>query len=252
MGTGTYTKDTAIEEIQGYDQTINIAGTPSNYRALVPGFSDYRMVCDTAWRLSLAPKILHVLYYDATDGSYTDYTTQATDGLSTTHVPLDAMATDDYLYIGTTGISWLYFDIGTNANAEAATLDMEYCSTAATASAGPTFSDVAADSDQTTNGGATLAIDGEYVFTKPASVRSKLGTLVAPTYSKCYWLRFKPSAALSATVDINEIIPVYPDATNLAYMSAATEYIVRLNPAKVGGWYAQCSAEKHLYFSPMR
>ena len=247
-----YERESPIKEVQGYDQTINVAGTPSNYSAVVPGFSEYKFVCDTAWRLSLAPKLLHALYYTAASATFTEYTTQVTDGLSTTHMPLDGMLTTDYVYLGTSAPAWFYFDIGTNVNATVTTLDVEYCSTAQTLSAEPVFTDVAADSDQTDAAGATLGVDGEYVFTKPAVVRSRLGTGAASKYSKCYWIRFKPSAPLSATVDINEIIPIYPDATNLAYMSAAVEYNVRLDLSNVGGWYAQCSAEKHLYITPIK
>jgi len=245
--------DAPIYEVCGEDQTINVAGTPSNYQQIRPGFREVKLVCDTAWRLGLAPKLVHCLYYAAAAGTYTEYTTYATDTLTTTHVPLDGMLATDYLYLGTsTPVLGFYFNIGTAVQDEAATLDFEYCSTAMSATATLAFTDVAGDSDQTDVAGDTLKQDGEYVFTYVDAKRSRLGTYQSPLFSKCHWYRFKPSATLTATTDILGILPIYKSATDLAYMSAAVEYNIGLDTAQVGGWYAQCSAEKHLYISWIR
>jgi len=228
----------AIEVMEGETKTLS---TTAGYIAFKPGFDEVTLYSDSAWRLALSPALLHVLYFNGT--TYVDYKPEATDRSSSTHVPLDGMTTSHYLYLGTAEpILGVYFDIGTNVQAEAATLDVEYCSTAVALGATIAFTDVAADSDGTTSGGATLAVDGVYTWTLPAIKRSILGTYAAPEkYALCYWTRFKPSATLSATVDINEIIPVYQN-TNYAYKEPGVIYNFRLNPARIGGFVVAATA----------
>jgi hypothetical protein len=216
--------------LEGENKTLS---TTAGYIAVNPGFHEVKLSCPESWRLALSPKLLHCLYYNGT--TYTEYTSSVTDRLSTTHLPLDAMANTHYVYLGTTDpILGVYVDVGSNVNAEAATLDVEYCSTAIARGATIAFTDVAGDSDGTDSGGATLAQDGAYTWTLPAVKESVLGTFAAQIFSKCFWMRFKPSAALSATVDVNEIIPIYKN-TSYAYMEAGVEYQISLNTAKVGG-----------------
>jgi hypothetical protein len=217
--------------------------TTADYIAVKPGWHEVKMYCATQWRLALSPALVHCLYYLASAGTYTEYKTQATDGLSTTHVPLDAMATGDYLYMGFSEPALgVYIDVGTNAQANAATLDVEYCSTAVAQGATLAFTDVAGDSDGTTSGGAALAIDGVYTWTLPSAwVRSTLGTYATPTYTKCYWIRFAPSATLSAAVDLNEIIPVYQNV-NYGYMEPGLEYQFTFEPSRCGGFVVKATA----------
>jgi len=210
--------------------------TVASYLAFKPGFDGVIMYSSAAWRRALSPALLHVLYYDATDGSYTSYKTQATDRISTTHVPLDAMATGDYLYLGFSAPALgVQIDIGDNANSNDVELDVEYCSTAVAAGATLAFTNVEGDNDGTDSSG-TLAVDGVYVWTLPTAwVRSTLGTYATSLYSKCYWIRFCPTGALSATVDVNEIIPVYKNA-NYTYYEASTSYITQLDYTRNGGF----------------
>lgn len=233
MATQTWDKPLIAQE----GETVTLASDHADYLAVKPGFDGVIMYCASAWRRALAPALLHVLYYDATDGSYTNYRAHATDGLSTTHVPLDAMPTADFLYLGfSEPVLGVYIDVGANVNAEAATLAVKNCTTAVAQGATIAFTDVTGDSDGTDNAGATLGQDGAYVWTLPTNwVRSTLGTYASPLYSKCYWIQIAPSATLSATVDINEIIPIYKNAS-YAYMEAATSYVDQLNYTKVGGF----------------
>ena len=122
-----------------------------------------------------------------------------TDRSSSTHVPLDALGTSDYVYLGFSEPALgVYIDVGTNVNATAATLDVEYCSTAAGVGSTIAFTDVAGDSDGTTSGGATLAQDGVYTWTLPTAWKpSYLGTAAAPLFSYCWWIRFAPSTGSS-------------------------------------------------------
>jgi len=230
MATYTWDKPLTVEE----GETASLTTTAS-YLALKPGFDGVIMYSASAWRRALSPALIHVLYYKASSGVFTSYRTEATDRLATTHVPLDGMATDDYLYLGFSApVLGIYIDMGSNVNVNAATLDVEYCSVAVPGAL--TFTDVSGDSDGTASAGATLAVDGVYTWTLPTDwVRSTLGTSAAPLYTKCYWIRFNPSATLSVTVDLNEIIPVYKNAS-YGYHEAATSYINQLDPTRNGGF----------------
>ena len=211
-----------------YGETVSLTTTAAHL-AFMPTYHEVKMYCSSQWRMGLAPRLARVKYFNAT--TYTDYTAHATDRLSTTHVPLDAMAATHYLYLGfKDNVRGFYCDMGTNVNAEVTTLDVEYCS-AITAGVG-TFTDVASDSDGTDVGGAPLAQDGLYSFTLPATVK---GIITALDVEPLYWFRFKPVAALSVTVDINEIIPAC-DTVNYAYMEPGVEYQFALNPIACGAF----------------
>jgi hypothetical protein len=244
----TYTWDKPLVAEEG--DSVTLGSSTLHYLAFKKGFDGVIMECDTAWRRALAPALLEVLYYDTSAGTYTSYWTEATDGGSTGHVPLDAMATGDYLYLGfAEPVRGAYIDIGSNVNANAASLDIEYSSTAVGLGATLAFTDVAGDSDGTVSTGKTMAQDGVITWTVPSAwVRTTLGTHAIPLYRKCYWIRFCPSAALSATVDVNQIIPVYKN-TNYAYMMPATSYVEQLNTARNGGFIMSGTNTKIVYIT---
>ena len=200
-----------------------------------PNYHEVKMYCASDWRMGIAPKLASVQYYLASGTSYTDYTTQATDRVDATHVPLDGMVATDILYLGTTEpVRGFYFNIGANVNAEAATLDVEYMS--ALSSGVATFTDVASDSDGTTSAGATLAQDGVYTFTLLTAGTVKKGIISALNQTAAlYWYRFKPSATLSATVDLVDIIPIC-DTTSYGYMQGGTEYNFSINQSGQGAF----------------
>ena len=185
----TYTWDKPLIAEEGDSKTL-AAASAVTYLAFKKGFDGVIMVCDTAWRRTLAPALVNCLMYDTGLGTYTSYLTEATDGGATGHVPLDAMGTDDYFYMGFSEPALgVWFDIGTNIQDEAATLDVEYCSTAVELGATIAFTDVAGDSDGTNVAGDTLKQDGAYLWTLPSAwKRSTLGTHAVPLYQKCYWI----------------------------------------------------------------
>jgi len=230
-------------EVEGEQISLS---TTADYLAIKPGFHEAKVYCPTEWRLALSPALLHCFYYTAAAGTYTEYKNLVTDRDSTTHLPLDGMLTTDYLYLGFSQPALgVYFDIGTNAQAVTATLDVEYCSTAVAQGTSIVFTDVSGDSDGSASGGATLAVDGVYTWTLPTPdstwKRSTLGTHQAPIGSKCYWIRFAPSATLSDPTDIAEIIPIYQN-TNYMYMEAGVVHEFSINTAKVGGFVFKATA----------
>ena len=239
MANQTWDKPLTAEEGEQASLT-----TTESYLAFKPGFDGVIMYSGSAWRRALSPALVHVLYYDTSESTYTSYKTQATDRLSTTHVKLDAMATGDYLYLGFSQPALgIQIDMGSNVNAEDKELDVEYCSTAVPGTLA--FTNVEGDNDGTDSSG-TLAQDGVYTWTLPTAwVRSTLGTHQIPLYTKCYWIRFCPTGALSTTVDVNEIIPVYKN-TNYAHYQASTSYVSQLDPTRNSGFVLKGSGTQTL------
>ena len=107
-----------------YGETVALTTTAAHLLTM-PNYHEVMFYCASAWRLGLAPKLSSVKLFSTT---YTDYTSQAIDRVSTTHVPLDAMTTAKYLYLGVTEpVRGFYINVATNVNAVPATLDWEYC-----------------------------------------------------------------------------------------------------------------------------
>lgn len=113
--------------VKRFKGTTVSMSTTAAHLAVPQGYNVIRHDAQMPYRLGLAPRLSKVFYYDATDGSYADYTDYALDGNSSTHVPLDAMPAADYLYMGFEQMPrGVYFDIGSNANDQNRTLDVEY------------------------------------------------------------------------------------------------------------------------------
>ena len=247
MSTTTWDKALIAQE----GETASLTTTVS-YLAFKPGFDGVQLYSGSAWRLALAPALLQVLYYSASAGTYTPYVTEATDRLTTTHVPLDGMATTDILYLGFSAPALgVYINMGSNVNAVDTELDVEYCSTANAVGATLAFTNVAGDSDGTDSSG-TLAQDGVYTWTLPTAwKRSTLGTQDVQIGHKCFWIRFSPVATLSATVDVLQIIPVYQNA-NYGYQEASTTYLFQVDRAKHSGFTLKGSTSQTLNVTWLR
>lgn len=225
-----------------YGETVSLTTTASHllYR---PTYHEVMMYCASDWRMGLAPRLASVQYYNAS--TYTDYTTLAIDRSDATHVPLDGMLTTHYLYLGfTLPVRGFYINLdGTNFNDAVATLDMEYCS--AIALGVGTFTDVASDSDGTDVAGDTLKQDGLYSFTLPAVTN---GIITVLGGGNLFWYRFAPSATLSATVDLIDIIPAC-DTVNYAYMQGGSSYQFSLNLVQNGAFEFDHTASDTLNLS---
>lgn len=303
-----YTQGSPIKKL--YGETASLTTTAAHL-AFMPKYHEVSLYCASAWRLGIAPRLIHCLYYNGT--TYTEYVQSVTDRSSSTHLPLDGMTTAHSLYLGfTEPVRGVYFDIGTNVQDEVAALDVEYSydcadasywkitgtitgaltvgetvteTTAADVATGvtatlvysgatyiivkavsgghptlatgydwdgatqscnnvtaiaksdviPFFTDVANDSDGTKSVNDTLKTDGLYTWDLPSMVATQLGTPNAPVASKCYWIKITPSATLSTTVDIDEIIPAC-DTTNYAYMEGGIVYQFNLNEGQNGAF----------------
>jgi len=204
-------------------ESVSLTSTASHL-LFMPTYQEVKMYCATQYRRALCPRLERVVKYTHSGTTYTDYSSAAIDRVDANLVVLDAMGTSDILYLGTKSpVRGFYFNMhATQVNANAATLDMEYMSAISAGTA--TFTDVASDSDGTDSGGATLAQDGLYTFTALAAGTVKSGRISADPLLNVdlYWYRFKPSATLSASIDILDIIPAAYD-TNYGYSEAGSE-----------------------------
>jgi hypothetical protein len=289
-----------------YGETVSLT-TTAQHLLVMPTYHEVMLYCASAWRLGIAPRLSKVAMYAAS--AYTDYTTEAIDRVATTHVPLDGMTTAKTLYLGVTApVRGFYINVATAVNAEAATLDFEYChdvsgytstsnfktltgtisgaltvgetvtgsvsgATGTVVESGATwivvkdvthsgfamaenavgasqacntitaiadvakgtgyFTDVATDVDGTDSpAGTTLGVAGLYSFVLPAVKR---GAILAISNEPLYWYRFTPSATLSTTVSLYDIIPAC-DTVNYAYMEGGNSYQFSINTAEVGAF----------------
>lgn len=252
MATATWDKSLIVQE--GESAAVGLTTTRSSL-AIKPGFDGVQLYSSSAWRLALAPALLQVYFYSASAGTYTSYKAEATDRLTTTHVPLDAMGITDWLYLGFSAPALgVYINMGSNVNSEnTVTLDVEYVDTANAQEATLGFTDVGGDGDTTSSGNATLAVDGFVTWDLPTDwVRSTLGTHADQIGHKCYWIRMSPAEkALSALVDLLQIIPLYKN-TNYGWQEASTTYILEFDSNKCGGLTLMGSATQNLNVTWLR
>jgi len=229
--------DLPLTTIEG--ESLALSSTAA-YASVKKGTRELLMYCSFAWRLALSPALRCVKYYDTSADLYTDYTSSVTDKDSSTHMPLDAMATGDYVYLGFADrVLGIWIDVGTGVNAVEASLDVEYSSTAqvktgTSVTTAVAFTDVTGDSDGTKTSSTTLTKDGVFTWTLVADGTWKKTAIDRISTEELYWIRFCPSAALTNPTDINEIIPVYKN-TDYGYMQASIEYSVPINDEKIGG-----------------
>ena len=144
--------------------------------------------------------------------------TGQTSGVTATHVYDDGST-----YIIVKNMSGGRFVIGEDIDGAAQTCDDITAIDPVTPGTGY-FTDVGTDSDGTLTGTETLSQDGLYAFTLPAVTRGILTNLGGPLY----WYRFTPSATLSATIDVIDLIPAC-DTTDYGYMQGGSVYQVSLN-----------------------
>lgn len=132
--------------------------------------------------------------------AYTDYSTEANDNSASTHVvmgALDTLANQDWmLFSAPTPFIGLAFDMDASVNANAANTTCEYWNGAWTAVSN--FVDG-------TDTGANFAVDAQMTWALPSDwVTSTIDTVTA------YHVRCYTSAALSATVNVDEIEAILP------------------------------------------
>lgn len=152
-----------------------------------------------------------------TDGNatFTDYSTEAQDGSTSTSVTLsslDTLANGDALYVGShLPFSGVNVDIDA-ANGTASVLTVDYRKN------DDTWADTSA-TDGTDSGGATMATDGSVTWTVPSDwTTARLQDLDADTrmqglYGELYWTRWSVSAALDSSTTADHMLAINRDTT---------------------------------------
>lgn len=169
-----------------------------------PGFNavDIEVTSSTieAILVSFAPRIAHLYFYDDSLGTWTDFTTEATDRNTASLVNLSAMQTADRLYVAGTKIhDGLRINVvGTNGSGTANAV-WEY------PTAGSWTNLSATDGTDST---ATLDQDGVVTWTPPATtlwVAARLQDIAVPApvstpkTERYYWTRMRVSANITDT-----------------------------------------------------
>lgn len=197
----------------------NFAGTPTAVVVQLL-FNPYLIVLRTQDNLATA----------------TDYSSNAQDADTATKVTLngqDTAANGDYLYVGShLPFRGVNVDVN-NTNGNASVLAVDYWN-------GSAWADVSA-TDGTASGGATFAQDGNVTWTVPAAwAKGRLRTIASASadapacYDELYWTRFKVSAALDSTTDLNSLLAMN---RSTAYAEFLASYTVEQEFPKGPGGY---------------
>jgi hypothetical protein len=141
--------------------------------------------------------------------SYTDYSANVVDNSAATYASiggLNTKANGNWIVIGGP-VPFIGFaaDMTANVNTNAATLAGEYYN-------GTAWANLTNLLDATTSSGATFGKDGPVTWSLPSDwAASTMGSITA------YWARFSVSAALSATVQVEEcdLIQVLSEAVDI-------------------------------------
>ena len=174
---------------------ISLSTTPS-YLWRDTDAHEVEFYCDVDFRINLAPRIKHLMFYDATDGSFTDGADEAQDGDTSTALTLNSMQTDDYIYVMTEDpIVGLYLDLG-DKNDNASVLTINYWKDAATDAWADTT-----NTDGTDVGGDTFKQDGLNYWTQPSDEITK-PDLDGSRLPEGYWYQLSIGAALDSSCTI--------------------------------------------------
>lgn len=132
--------------------------------------------------------------------SFTDYTTEAQDGSTSTDITLSSLSTlanGDYVLVGAhTPFSGLVVDVD-STNSTASVLTVSYWNGSAWVTTSAT--------DGTASGGATFAQDGSITWTVP-SAWAQYEPVVG--LGKMFWVRLTVSAALDSSTTLNSLIAI--------------------------------------------
>ncbi|MDP2662624.1 MAG: hypothetical protein Q8R28_18050 [Dehalococcoidia bacterium] len=150
-------------------------------------------------RFLVCPALYQALFYDDSAGTYTEIGPNITDRDSGTTGSVTAMTSADELYLFPATpqrIRGFYVNVdGSNVNANASTMTVNYWN-------GTAWADTSA-TDGTASGGATLAQDGEVLWTLPSD---EAVHTTGVNGIKGYIYQIVVSATLSADTAIEELI----------------------------------------------
>jgi len=245
LGESAVTLSTSVPGLVSARRIIN-----NTYADLNREFKAVKLYCASDWKFLTTPRIKVVWYYDTSATTYYNYTQKVINCDVSDHLPLDGMVhgtTGDYLYVGCVDtFLGLYFVVdSSNKNANTATLDVEYYN-------GSDWTDVTGDSDGTdssgASSGATLEQSGNYVWTLPTT----WARVAVNGSEKLYYIRFKPSATLSAAVDIEGMVAINKGTSYGWVPGGQTESFTYQSDLVGGLQYLSVSGTPSLYITWIR
>ncbi len=192
------------------------------------GVSTINCWCASAWQLKLCPRPTAVFKSIDSGVTFTDYTSQATDGnpatvISMSDFPLTTgffyviLPSDTPMDVGCALYNGLWVDVVT-ANGTTSTLTCKYWKGSWTS---------LSITDNTVSSSKTLAIDGTITWTAVTDA-----TKVEINGKTGYVLRFEVSATLDDDVTLGNIVVLTADTG--AYLAANTVYDFAVHPS-IGG-----------------
>lgn len=165
----------------------------------------------TACTIQLCPVLRQAFTYIGT--TYTDVTSSLADRDTATTVSMNSWATSSILYLGCDeAFRGIYVDVG-NTNTENANIDAEYWN-------GSAWTDLT-ETDGTNAGAGSLAQDGAITWTVPTDW---VATTVNSSASM-FWVRFKWSITLDATVTIRDAVLLNQDVSAGSFASGVVHEI---------------------------
>ena len=200
-------------------ETVTLATTVAfpQTKGIPPGMNNLQVHAPSATleniSLILTPKIVKLWYYDdSATTKYVDLTSALTDRNTSTGTgsSLNSFATADFIYFGCDNrFRGLSVDV-TNTNGTASAATVEYWN-------GTAWTSITVTDTTESPGGTPLGQDGLLSWTVPTdwvrtSVNSEPRTL--------YWVRYKVSVALDATVSIVEVSTLANTVLNSADTNA--------------------------------
>ena len=214
---------------------ISLTTTPS-YLWRDSDAQEVEFFCDADFRINIAPRIKQLLFYDDTDESYTDYSSEAQDGDADVAIVLSSMQTADRIYVRTEEpILGIYFDIlATNDAVSVMTINYWKDATPdAWADTGNT--------DGTDVGGDTLKQDGLNYWTAPSD------EIIHPAFGgqpKGYWYQITISGALDSAVELVQAMALSKRSSSQAptvVLKASTYHSFKMDTENTGGFQIDVS-----------
>lgn len=183
--------------------------------------------------VGFGPRIKRIYFYDASVPAWINYSDAGIDRNTATSIALNAMQTDDRLYVGFAApAEGLAVDVGSTNSAGTATSTWEAFLNASQ------WTDLSAtDGTRSTR---TFAQDGLVTWTvlqgwKAAKLADTGATDTPPSTERLYWVRQQPSAALADTsITLLEIAALLSNVVNAADDTLTGEDLVRITTTNGG------------------
>lgn len=191
---------TPVRDLWNAPESPVTLGTTASFIQLPPEAYGIELFCDVDFLVGLNPRLMRVIFYDQSAGTFTDITDELQDGDTDVAQLLNSMTTLDAIYIKTArSINGLYLDLG-NKNSNDSIMTLSYWNGTWTS---------ASATDGTSSTGKTMAQDGTVYWAAKTDELEVIGSILSSgnitTYGfseKGFWYKITVSADLDTTVQL--------------------------------------------------